>query len=357
MSGKHFRRAAGLVAVSAAAALVASAAYPAGAAAPGGQQQSAVAAKLAAAKAKKSSRTLLPARTSRVALDPSIAAVRGTDGGVWATTGSGFANLGGKVLGGPAVAADPAPGGLGVFFLAQGINGDLYLRTDSPDFPWRQVDGTTGPISGISDPTLAFDPAAPGTALLVFSGLDLNRRVVRGFIDPFSPPRPTVSGLTLGGPAAGGQAVSRSEDPVFTGDRYIPGVLGPYGTTYQWFPPGPGTTRLNLALSRAPRTLGNGYPSAAPYPNRGVIVGQADNGSVNYLGRRAVALGGRILNGPGVAVLPNGNGSTVFAVGTDNAVYAKDIIDSTVFPFFRQSGWIKLGGVATSGVQAAYFPL
>ncbi|HMA46956.1 MAG TPA: hypothetical protein VKP11_07125 [Frankiaceae bacterium] len=133
------------------------------------------------------------------------------------------------------------------------------------------------------------------------------------------------------------------------------------GTTYQWRPSIPvPPQRLNLALSRAPRTLGNAYPSAlaigtAPFGTRGVLVGQADNGSVNYLGRRAVALGGRILNGPGVAVLPGGNGSTVFAVGTNNAVYAKDVTDSP--RTFAQSGWIKIGGVATSGVQTAYFPL
>lgn len=279
---------------------------------------------------------------------PSIAVVRGADSAVWATTGKGFADLGGRVLDDPAVAAAPNQ----LWFLGKGTDSRLWLRTADTDW---QLAGNS-PVVGSSL------TAAYYGGYLLFSYVDPTYRVHLGVIDPVAPTGPTVASDQLG-PYGFGAAVNASAQPLYIGSEYVPGLLWSKGSLYQWdggppFDPDSISKRyLSCAKDRFGAAVNTTNPTYPTYPVGAVVCRSPWDDSVHFLGKGiGQDIGGKIVGSPGIALrASNDLDSIVYGVGTDKALWVKTVLDEG--DEFTSSEWTKIGGKALGGVQATSWSL
>ncbi len=307
----------------------------------------------AATRSSENVRTALTS-TAHIGNFPSIAVVRGTNNSVYATTGSGFTNLGGRTFEDPAVAAAPHQ----IYFLAKGTNNLLYVRDE--DSGWREVQSS--PIIGNSL-TAAFNSAGVGSLFVTY--VDGGNRVIRLRLGNINLPHPTLTSITFG-PTSYGAAVNSNGQPLFVSDAYTPGLLG-VGTLRQWngttFAP-PVDTTPKRYLNCARERLSTAF--AILDSPVGVAVCKSGTGdSVHFLGNHGPFflgygtgrdLGGHIIGSPGIALQSTLNlSSVVYATGTNHHVYATTVLD--LGGVFTSSAWTDLGGVAVGGVQASSWTL
>jgi hypothetical protein len=310
---------------------------------------SAQSASAAAPQAKSASVRSALALKSHVGSFPSIAVVRGSNNGVWATTGSGFVNLGGRTFEDPAVAS---ASGNQIYFLAKGTNSLLYFR--DLDSGWKLVENS--PTLG-TDLTAAFSAVPP--TLQVSYRDTATTRVHHVVLGSLGGPQPIVTS-DVAGPVSYGAAINSSGRPLFVGDAYTPGLLG-QGTLRQWdgINPVPPSLTDKRFLNCARERLGTALFPGGPNSPVGVAVCKSGTGdSVHFLGNVFVGygtgrdLGGHIIGSPGVALESALRlSSVVYATGTNHHVFATTVND--LGGIFSQGPWVDLGGYAVHGVQAS----
>ncbi|MGF7234749.1 MAG: hypothetical protein ACQSGP_07300 [Frankia sp.] len=291
-------------------------------------------------------------RAPHVGNFPSIAVVRGTNNAVFATTGSGFTDLGGRTYDDPAVAVAPNQ----IYFLAKGTNDLLYLRDE--DSGWREI--LASPVIGTS-----LTAAYNGAGSLFVTYVDGGNRVIRLTIGTLSATHPVITATSVG-PTSYGAAVNSDGQPLFVSDAYTPGLLGA-GTLRQWngvvqTPPVDTTDKRFLNCGR--ERLGTAFASA-DFPVGVVVCKSGTDDSVHFLGNSGPLflgfgtgrnLGGHIIGSPGIALQsPVNLNSVVYATGTNHHVFAKSVLD--LGGIFAQGPWVDLGGVAVGGVQASSWTL
>jgi hypothetical protein len=287
---------------------------------------------------------------------PSLAVVRGTDNAIWATAGGAFTSLGGVTYDDPAVAVGPA----GVYYLAKGTDGLLWINSNVPGHTGWQL-ATTAAFGHVAIGTSLTAAVSVGGAAVLFSYLDANNLVHRGSFDPATL---VLSPVDIQGPPAFGAAVDSAGTPYFVDDQYFPSELGT-GTLKVWngtigdpgLPVG-----LNCALDRLGAAR-SGVLTAPPYS--AIVCRSGTDDSVHFLGRNGPSglgygsahdIGGHIIGSPGVA-LENvlSVSSVVYVTGTDHHVYSAQVTD--LGGIFHAGPFTLVGGVAVGGVQASSWAL
>lgn len=276
-------------------------------------------------------------------------AVNGSDGTVWGLSGSIGARpvlagrwhgLGLSIIGNPVVAAIPrASAPATPFYIATGTDHNLWVSSESKT--WQPLAPT--PVYCTSSPAataVAQTPGTPGSYLLVVAcrGNDGALWYARGAAasDPLSLPSlsdfASLGGNVTGGPALAAVAPFDSVDGELT--FFVNGADGRV-----WSRTLASSTWVEMPWACV------GQPAAAAMGDTRQWTGFACQGldhavwlaTTSGAGWTTFSLGGRVLDGPGLAVAP---GSwTVVAEGTDHALWQET--DS--------SRWTSAGGCLTAG--------
>jgi len=257
--------------------------------------------------------------------------------GVTAPTGAllysvneqGLGGLGGRILDAPAVVAAPGTGGRPrPLFIGTGGNHDLYVRDLGSD--WQPL--TDSPVFCIQSPGAA---VIGGTLVVSCRGGDDSLWWASTGVGTTG--LPTVSlgswqglgGRLIAGPAVTGLGGSGSPTFAVLGSDHRVYMRGLYDSDFQQYP-----------------WACNGHLALAGLGSRNIFACQGLDQALWYATyfygwSGASSLGGRLVDGPGVALSPSG--PTFYGEGGDRAVWTRNL----------SQDWFSIGGAVDFGAAAA----
>lgn len=265
------------------------------------------------------------------ATPPPVTAVVGTDHALWTRgPGGGFTSLGGVLAGAPAVLTQKdSSGALNHLYLAPGSNHDLYVRSDSLD--WQPLD--------FDHPVGCFDSVGAeidgnGVLVVACQGGDHALWYARGQLPNSGLPTMSVAQWSsLGGALAAGPAVANGPN----GPDFF--VLGTNNRVYE----------RSLVAGYVQQPWGCfGHPAAASTSAATYFACDGLDGALWVATRDgagwhgAVSLGGRLVDGPGIAA--RGAAVTYYVEGADRSIWTR-----TPTLGFSDLGGVVVGGAAGAG--------
>ena len=261
--------------------------------------------------------------------NPQAVAV-GVDCALWAHQGTftGFASLGGVLLGAPAIV--PSSPTTDPFYIITGNDRDLYIRSAS--LGWQRLTAG-GTVICVDNPAAV---VVSGVLWVACKGIDQALWVASGTVPGSGVPQVgSGSWHSLGGTLVNGPAVAT------VGGALTFFVVSADGFVY--------TRTASTGYAQRP-WLCIGHPAAATFGTDTHFACQGGDRALWYMSNAGggwsgeTSLGGVLIGGAGVAAGPSG--PTFYVEGQDTAVWERTL----------GKAWSSDGGMVRYGVGAAWIP-